>query len=220
MGWVTGDRVARDEQPAIVSMVRQDGSVSQPLLQRLVGGDCRARDLADAVHHLCTLHGRQPGLIDHALGVTDWRDAQTWLAEAAEGFVAERAYLVRLAAAAGPSPSTPGQAATEAALVAQRHAIDMLAQSVRPGCALGAAMALALDWPAVRVPLDAMAERIGLDVPPLDLPPSIVTHDLIVAFTVDPAIGRAMTFGAQQLLAQHRGLWDLIDARIAARGKI
>jgi hypothetical protein len=28
---------------------------------------------------------------------------------------------------------------------------------------------------------------------------------------------RAMSFGAQQLLAQHRGLWDLLEARKAAR---
>jgi hypothetical protein len=32
-----------------------------------------------------------------------------------------------------------------------------------------------------------------------------------------PATERAITFGAQQLLAQHRGLWSLLDARASAR---
>jgi hypothetical protein len=32
-----------------------------------------------------------------------------------------------------------------------------------------------------------------------------------------PAIERAILFGAQQLLVQHRGLWDLLEARAEAR---
>ena len=32
-----------------------------------------------------------------------------------------------------------------------------------------------------------------------------------------PAIERAMVFGAQQLIAQHNGLWDLMAARAASR---
>ncbi len=31
---------------------------------------------------------------------------------------------------------------------------------------------------------------------------------------------RAMLFGAQQLFAQHRGLWDLLEARASARDKL
>jgi hypothetical protein len=34
-----------------------------------------------------------------------------------------------------------------------------------------------------------------------------------------PSFERAMSFGAQQLLAQHRGLWDLLEARQAARAE-
>ena len=41
---------------------------------------------------------------------------------------AERATLVKLVAAVGPLPSTPGQAETEAAIAGQRHALDMLAR--------------------------------------------------------------------------------------------
>jgi hypothetical protein len=32
-----------------------------------------------------------------------------------------------------------------------------------------------------------------------------------------PSAERAMQFGAQQLLLQHRGLWDLLEARRDAR---
>ena len=32
-----------------------------------------------------------------------------------------------------------------------------------------------------------------------------------------PSAERAMAFGARQLLAQHRGLWDLLEARASAR---
>jgi hypothetical protein len=31
------------------------------------------------------------------------------------------------------------------------------------------------------------------------------------------AADRAMLFGAQQIVAQHRGLWDLLEARAIAR---
>ena len=31
--------------------------------------------------------------------------------------------------------------------------------------------------------------------------------------------GRAMLFGAQQVFAQHRGLWDLLEARASARSR-
>jgi hypothetical protein len=33
-----------------------------------------------------------------------------------------------------------------------------------------------------------------------------------------PAMERAISFGAQQLFSQHRGLWDLLEARCVARG--
>jgi hypothetical protein len=36
---------------------------------------------------------------------------------------------------------------------------------------------------------------------------------------MSPAMERAISFGAQQILAQHRGLWDLLEARQLARGE-
>ena len=43
------------------------------------------------------------------------------------------------------------------------------------------------------------------------------TMSLVAALTTSPGIERAMTFGAQQVLAQHRALWDLLEARKSAR---
>src|SRR3546814_18476999 len=77
------------------------------------------------------LHGRHPGVIDHAAMRTAHNDARGWLIQAADGFADERTYLTQIAVAAGPVPSTPGQSDSEAAMLSQRHALAMLAQSAR-----------------------------------------------------------------------------------------
>lgn len=175
-----------------------------------------ARDLADAVHFIASLHGRRPGIIDLAREKPAGDAARAWLAAAAEGFAEERAYLMRTVVAAGPQPSTPGHAECEAAVAGQRHALEMLARSDRNGCALGAAMALVLDWRAARGVIDAAAQRFGVTLTPPALP-SLRQTLAIVGEAGSPAVERAIGFGAQQLLAQQRGLWDLLEARAEAR---
>ena len=181
-------------------------------------GPNSARDLADAVHLFCSLYGRHPGLIELALNNCPAGPVRDWLREASDAYERERLYLVRLTASVGPLPSTPGAAETEAALVAQRHAIETLAKSERRGCALGAATALMADWPAVRAVLDRAADRIGMQKPALTLP----DQDSIVRVIGDGTDGlaseRALGFGGEQLLLQNRGLFDLLEARAAARG--
>ncbi|KQM18667.1 hypothetical protein ASE73_06965 [Sphingomonas sp. Leaf24] len=202
----------------LAQIVHADGSGTHATPERLAHAGVAVRDIADALHQLCTLHGRHPGVVDLASNATNNPAAEDWLARAGAAFVEERAYLIRVAAAAGPPPGTPGQAATEAALATQRNAIDLLSRSVRPGCALGAAIAVTLDWPVIRRPLDAAAERMGIDIIPCTLPSPAQTRQLIAAVAMNAAVERAMTFGIQQLLAQHRGLWDLIAARAESRG--
>lgn len=202
----------------VARFVQTDGSSEHATPDRLSRGGAAVRDIADALHQLCMLHGRHPGVIDLATGATNNPLADDWLAQAGAAFVEERAYLIRVAAAAGPPPGTPGQAAAEAALATQRNAVDLLSRSVRPGCALGAAIAVTLDWPIIRRPLDAAAARLGLDAIPCALPPVGQTLRLIEAVATSAAVERAMTFGVQQLLAQHRGLWDLVAARAESRG--
>ena len=43
------------------------------------------------------------------------------------------------------------------------------------------------------------------------------TLDVARAIGGDPAVDRAIQFGMRQLLAQHRGLWDVLEARAAIR---
>lgn len=201
----------------ITSLADTDGSATHPMQRRLTTRDAPARDLADAAHALCWLHGRQPGVIEHAATRNAQPLAQDWLIEATAGFREERAYLTHLIAAAGHLPSTPGQAESEAAVLGQRHALDTLAQSDRTGCATGAAIALAIDWADIRVVLDIAAHRFGIVPPPFTLPMNAEIETVVLSLGETPGIERAMAFGAQQLLAQHRGLWDLLEARASAR---
>ncbi len=199
----------------LFACVAEQGSAAHPYpsSHALLKGPEAARNLSDVVHFLCTLHGRYPGVLDHAASRSVEPGASAWFASATNSFAAERAFLARLAVAAGPTPSTPGAAESEAAVTGQRHAIEMLAKSERNGCALGAAVAVAADWASIRPVLEAAARRFGVESPhftPID-PPNLAD----MAGT--PSAERALLFGAQQILVQHFGLWELLEARQQAR---
>lgn len=183
----------------------------------MMRGPNAARDAADAVHHLALLYARYPGIADHAATRTADPVARGVIETMAGSFASERHVLARLVVAVGPVPSTPGQADAESAVIAQHHAIDMLGLSDRNGCATGAALALAADWAAIRPVLDHCGERLGLEIPrsSLDSPASLASSLSDVNFGM--AAERAMLFGAQQIVAQHSGLWDLLEARSLAR---
>jgi hypothetical protein len=185
----------------------------------LLSGRFATRNLADAIHYLCTLHGRHPGVVDLAATRTAHDGARGWLIQAVDGFAAERGALTKLVVAVGPLPSTPGQAESESAVNGQRHALDMLAQSDREGCALGAALTLVLDWKAVRNVMDVIANRLGVEIASPILPSRGETLAVASSVAGTPAVERALAFGAQQILGQHRGLWDLLEARQIARGE-
>lgn len=199
--------------------VADAGSARHPQLIALLAasGPSAARDLADAVHLLCQLYGRHPGFIDMAILAGNAGAAGEWMRDSAEAFERERLYLVRLTAAVGPQPSTAGAAQTEAALLAQRHALETLATSERGGCALGAATALVEDWRSLRRLLDRAAGRAGLDVPTCTLPDEASVGRAIQAGADTPGAQRALAFGAEQLLLQHRALFDLLEARAESR---
>lgn len=210
-GWRAGAR------EIVAQLGRADGSVTHPHLSFLVSPAAPARDLSDAVHALCAVHGDHPGLAAEARAHCAQPEACDWLDTIAAGFVGERAYIATLAAAAGPLPSTPGQADTEAALIASRHALEMLAKSERRGCATGAVAALVQDWATIRLLLDHAAARFGVEAAPAAFPSPRATAAQLATLGATPASQRAVNFGAQQLLAQHRGMWDLLEARASAR---
>ena len=212
-------------QPASVAeaqlvRIAGDGCARHAHLNALLDGAGRhsARDLADAVHLLCSVHGRYPGLIEIAFERCADGEAQSWLSRASEAFERERLYLVRLTAAVGPLPSTPGAAETEASLVAARHALETLATSERQGCPLGAATALVGDWWPIRRVLDRASSRVGLESPAPSLPEEASLIEVIGRASTSPARERALAFGGEQLLLQHRALFDLLEARAEARG--
>lgn len=225
----------RGSHQAAALVGAQPASVAEAQLARVAGEGCArhsylnslleasgrhsGRDLADAVHLLCSLHGRYPGLIELALQRCPKGPVQDWLARASEGFERERLYLVRLTSAVGPLPSTPGAAETESSLVAARHALETLAMSERGGCALGAATALVGDWWPIRRLLDRAAGRVGTESPAPSLPDEASVVVAIDRGTESPASARALAFGGEQLLLQHRALFDLLEARAEARGE-
>lgn len=203
----------------LFACVAEHGSGAHPYFasEALLEGPDSARNLADAIHFLCALHGRQPGVVDHAFLRAGETGARTWLDTAADSMRAERQFLTRLAVAAGPVPSTPGGAGSETAVNGQRGALATLAQSDRRGCAVGAAFAFAIDWQPVRGLLDATARRLGVEPPIVRLSADDPLAAIADEAGASPAIERAMLFGAQQLALQHHGLWDLLEARQQAR---
>ncbi|WP_353204927.1 hypothetical protein [Sphingomonas sp.] len=204
----------------IAALAASDGCAQHALVRRLTLPDVAGRDLADAVHAVCAVHGRLTDLFEEAArrGVADLDT--DWLTDATEAFGVERAYLARLTAAVGPLPSTPGQAESDTAFAAQRHTFDMLARSDRAGCSIGAAIALVIDWHAFRRILDAAAHRAGVTVVASQLPDEIAIAHIATAADAAAPVRRAMAFGAQQIFAQHRGLCDLIEARAIARDSL
>ena len=203
----------------LLASAAEQGSAAHPYAnsESLLHGPDAARNLADLIHFLCTLHGRYPGVIDHAAGRVTEPGARAWLANASHAFAGERAYLARLAVTAGPVPSTPGAGDSDAAVLGQRHAIEMLAQSERNGCAVGAAMAVILDWALIREALDSAARRFGVETPRFTAADAPAIAAVADGFAVEPNVQRALQFGAQQILVQHYGLWDLLEARAQAR---
>lgn len=206
---------------AQLARVATEGCARHSYLNSLLEASGRhaGRDLADAVHLLCSLHGRYPGLIEIALQRCPKGPVEQWLTRASEGFERERLYLVRLTSAVGPLPSTPGAAETESSLVAARHALETLAMSERNGCALGAATALVGDWWPIRRLLDRAAARAGTEPPAPSLPDEASVVTIIGSGADSGASARALAFGGEQLLLQHRALFDLLEARAEARGE-
>lgn len=201
---------------SVATLAAEDGCAHHPLVDHLTRAGATGRDLADAVHALCAVHGRLDNVFEDAGRRASSTDG-AWLAAATAAFAVERSYLARLTAAVGPLPSTPGQSESDAAFAALRHAFDMLARSDRVGCANGAALALVIDWHAFRRVLDAAARRCGMTAARSTMPDEREIAQIAATPDASPAVQRAMAFGAQQTFAQHRGLCDLIEARAIAR---
>ena len=73
---------------AHLARVASEGIARHPYVNALLESSGRhaGRDHADAVHLLCSLHGRYPGLIELALQRCPKGPVQDWLNRASEGF--------------------------------------------------------------------------------------------------------------------------------------
>lgn len=213
----TFDEVHRTASGLLDRLIRADGVANHRFFAALNDPKSTARDLADLVHALCTVHGEHPGLIDAAFNASVAIDALPWLMDASAGFAVERTYLAQVTAAVGPLPSTHGQAESQAALIGQHQAFGLLGSSTRVGCAVGAVAAFMVDWTAMRRLLDRAADRCGIDRSAIQLPSREDTDAVIDRIGATPSAERAIIFGAQQVFAQHRGLWNLLETRAGAR---
>ncbi|NJS15489.1 MAG: hypothetical protein HC788_13915, partial [Sphingopyxis sp.] len=72
------------------SLVAGDGTGAHPYVKsgKLSDGPDAMRNLADAVHFLCVLHGRHPGVVDHAARKAVEPDARAWLDQRLEQVLA------------------------------------------------------------------------------------------------------------------------------------
>lgn len=206
--------IQHDRRGDIRAILARLGSAGHPHVQSLLLPHVLLHDLTDAIHAVCAVHGNHPCMIDYAMARGSEIDTLPWLIGSSNAFAQERAFLANLTSAAGPLPSTPGQAQTDAALTQLRQTLEMLANSDRRGCATGAVSALILDWRAIRQVMAQAALRFDVSVPPNTMP-----EPLLDFVDDESAIGlpRARGFGASQLLGQHKGLWDLLEARASAR---
>lgn len=202
----------------LLALQRDDGHARALHYQALVRR-ADPPEAADLMHFLCLLHGRRPGVIDHAAIHAVATETGAWLEQAAEGFVSERLYITRLTVAAGPVSGASESDHSEAAAIELRRSIQSLATSERRGCAAGAALAFALDWPELRHILDPLARRLSIDPPPCELPKAPDILDMADRICGEPGPARAFLFGADQMFQLQRVSWRLLSARAKLRAE-
>ena len=219
------------------SVERSSASVAEAQLARVAGDGCArhpylamhcwrlpdrtsGRDLADAVHLLCSLHGRYPGLIELALADCVRRDPPRTGSSRASRSVRARAALPR------PGDLRRRPAAKHAGR--RRDRIEPVRGAPRARNARAIPNARAARW-ARRPRWSATGGRSagcstaprpapGLECPAPSLPDEASVVGVIGGACDDSASDRALAFGGEQLLLQHRALFDLLEARAEARG--
>lgn len=208
-------------QTGLMDHVSEHGSFSSQYVSRINSNFSilDTADIADISHFLCVLHGRHPGVVDHASGKSTEPEARNWFVQAMDGFASERAFLTKLTVSAGPISGVSANDQSNAALMGQRKAMELLSQSDRNGCALGASLALVLDWQSIRPVLEQIALKLDVEPRQWPLPSVEQTETLYSQISESAATARAARFGADQILSQHRGLWQLLEARRNARSE-
>ena len=180
---------------------------------RATGRTIQAALLADIAHFMNISHGRHPGVVEYAAQKIVDDAARSWLIQALDGMLKERAFLNMLTVTAGPIRRLTGQDNVNALVESQAKNFQMLATSDRKGCSPGSAIAFVIDWHQTRPLLEIVAHQMGISPPAVILPSVADCAALAQTLERGDSFRRAMAFGAEQTLAQQRGLWQLIVAR-------
>jgi len=69
------------------------------------------------------------------------------------------------------------------------------------------------------ISLDRAAARASLDCPAPSLPDEASVMAIVESASDTDSSGRGLAFGSEQLLLQHRALFDLLEARAEARDR-
>lgn len=226
MAFLAQEKIDGDYGEHLLRLIARESSahITAPL-QKFLTDSQQTRDLrspmkavrsalvADIANFLNLSHGEIPGIVDNA--ATKIRDniAQEWLFQSINAFRAERNYLNKMAVAAGPVRRMRGQEKITAILTTQARSFEMLTTSDRYGCPAGAAFGFILDWQETRPFLMELARTLGIAMHENPFPSPQMTYELANKLAVDGIVRRAISFGAEQIVAQQRGLWKLIAAR-------
>ncbi|WOE74103.1 DUF6975 family protein [Alterisphingorhabdus coralli] len=170
-------------------------------------------DLADIAYYLGKLHGHHPGLFDHMSHRSIQDDNHDLIVDLAETFAAQRAMLANMTVEAGPATTLAGEYNAVKTIEQLRTAIDVLGQSDRQGCGMGAAIALLSDWIIWRPALNALATRLAIPVPDSEMQDMQKRLLASLENRAEPRELRAISFGLEQLYHQHDQFWLLLERR-------
>lgn len=216
---MTGDTTDHPDLRALfIELLQNQGSSQHPFQRRLRADGFVELDsaLIDAVRHIAFIHGRFPGLFEEAQrNSPPSAEYSGWLRAMAADFSRERLMLAKLLAHSPSSQAQPTSIAEQLSFEAFGRDLLALSRSERPGCALGAAIALALDWNSIRAVLDRASALFEYSAPPTSMPSDEEIFEKLV--NLDPALERALLFGANELLLRHERLWGILEARHWAR---
>lgn len=205
---------------SVIESLRANGSCNSAHLGALVDGRLERpmQALADYAHFLTILHGQVPSLLEIASSHEKHTTA-LWLRTAAAAFDEDRRWMARLSVVTGGALDLAGLSTAEQLVRDQREAMLTLANSSRTGCALGAAVALVIDWQILRTELPKAALLAGIesrDRQAADWPADKIGA-VLADSGADASLRRALAFGATQLASLHGQLFDLLEARHATR---
>ena len=144
----------------LIACVAGHGTATHPYFasETLTRGHEAARNLADVIHFLCALHGRHPGIVDHAATRTVEPAGRAWLGSAAE------ASATSLSSGASPRPQ--GRGSTPSRLAAASSTVRIAAQSTAKAKAAPSAQPRRSDWASVASALRWATIAVSLPVAP------------------------------------------------------